>query len=116
TVFDHGNCNRAEHVKTVFVTGNSHALAYDLLLSRLARLEPFNVRVFYNGCTLLNLAAPMANDFPHCRRFYERVLVDIESRLRPGDVVFLPSLRIPRFGDQWAAFSEAKARDEIFGK
>ena len=115
TVFDHGNCNTAERVKTVFVAGDSHAVAYDTMLSRLARLEPFNVRLYYKGCALLSLAEPMAND-PDCQRFNESVLVDIESRLRPEDVVFLPSLRLPRFGDQWAAFSEATARDEIFGK
>jgi len=116
TVFDHGNCNTAEHVKTVFVAGNSHAVAYEPLLSRLARLESYSVRIFYNGCTLLKLTAPMANQPSRCRRFFESVLADIESRLRPGDVVFLPSLRLPRFGDQWATGSDATAQDEIFGK
>lgn len=116
TVFDHGSCNTVEHVKTVFVTGNSHVVAYEPLLSRLARLEPYNVRLFYNGCPVLKLTVSMANQSLRCQRFYESVLADIESRLRPGDVVFLPSLRLPRFGDQWAAFSEVTARDEIFWK
>jgi peptidoglycan/LPS O-acetylase OafA/YrhL len=115
TVYDHGNCNAAEPVRTMFVTGNSHALAYDPMLSRLARLEPYSVRILYNGCTMLNLATPMAKDSPECRRFFENVLADIEARLRPGDVVFLPSLRIQRFVDQWAPLSEA-AGEKIFAK
>lgn len=81
TVFDHGNCSPVEHVKTVFVTGNSHVVAYEPLLSRLARLEPYNVRLFYSGCPVLKLTVPMANQSPRCRRFYENVLLDVESRL-----------------------------------
>jgi peptidoglycan/LPS O-acetylase OafA/YrhL len=115
TVLDHGNCN-PERVRTVFVAGNSHALAYDPLLSRLVRLEPFSVRVYYNGCELLQLEEPMANGSERCRKFYENVLGDIASRLRPGDFVFLPSLRLPRLCDQWARFSEAAAHDKLFGR
>jgi hypothetical protein len=104
-------------VKTVYVTGNSHALAYITLLSRLVRLEPFNVRmVVHSSCTLLTLIAPMANDPPECRRFYENVLADIESRLRPGDFVFLPALRIQRFVGQAVVYSEAEVRERMFGK
>ena len=43
TVFDHGSCTTTGHVKAVAVAGPSHALAYAAMISRLTRLEPFNV-------------------------------------------------------------------------
>ena len=116
-VWNHGDCNPSVRVKNIFVTGNSHVVAYEPLLSRLARFEPFNVQVFYHhGCTFLALTVPMAKANDNCKNFYKAVLADITSRLHPGDIVFLPSLRLPRFGDQWAAFSEADALNQVFGQ
>jgi hypothetical protein len=40
--------------------------------------------------------------------------MDLRSRLKPGDVLFLPSLRLPRFSDQWIYFGEEQARHEMF--
>jgi hypothetical protein len=117
TVFDHGECNASGDVRNLFVTGNSHVDAYETLFSMLTSREPFNVRAFnFNGCALLYLARPTSSDSEFCKSFYKNVFADIESRLRPGDIVFLPSLRLPRLGDQWAAFSEPDALDELFGQ
>jgi hypothetical protein len=103
-IFNHGDCDVTDHAKNLFVTGNSHAVAYDTLLSRLARLEPLNIRLYYNGCAFLPLASPMARDSERCRSFDHNFLAEIESRLHPQDILFLPSLRLPRFGDQWATY------------
>lgn len=40
---------------------------------------------------------------------------DMLKRIRPGDVVFLPSLRLPRIVDQYFRFSMASVHDQIFG-
>lgn len=116
TVLDHPDCEATQRMRTVFVPGDSHALAYETMLSKLARSEPYNVRIYYSGCPVINLIAPMAEDSPHCRQFFESALSDITSRIRPGDVIFVPTLRLQRFGDQWATGSEAVARERMFGK
>jgi peptidoglycan/LPS O-acetylase OafA/YrhL len=90
----------------LFVTGNSHAVAYSTLLMRLGEEQPYDITVYYrSGCGLLQLSAAPATEDPACRRFYHAILEDIASRARRGDVLFLPSLRVPRLGDQWARFS-----------
>ena len=44
------------------------------------------------------------------------MLADIVSRVKPGDVVFLPSLRMPRYVDQWAKMQQGSVDAAIFGK
>jgi hypothetical protein len=101
----------------LFVTGNSHALAYIALLSELSFREPFNVHLYYRTeCDVLSLREPMAAASPSCRSFLEgEVMTEIRSTGRAGDVLFLPSLRLPRFGDQWAGLSEGEAVNWLRG-
>jgi hypothetical protein len=35
---------------------------------------------------------------------------EILGKARPGDALFLPSLRVNRFGDQWARFPDAQVK------
>lgn len=109
-------CLRAPARATVFVMGNSHALAYSRLLSKVASKETVTVQIYFrSGCTFLKLDAPMHAEEPACRRFFDTALADIASRRRTGDVLFLPSLRLPRFSDQWALLPEAEALQQMFG-
>ena len=102
-------------VRTVrlFVTGNSHALAYSTLLARLTREQPYDVTMYYRSdCAFMALTDAPSAETPNCRAYYAAILADIRKRARPGDVLFLPSLRLPRLGDEWAIFSERKVQDE----
>jgi peptidoglycan/LPS O-acetylase OafA/YrhL len=109
-------CLRAPTRATVFVMGNSHALAYSRLLSKFASKETVTVHIYFrSGCTFLKLDTPMNAEEPACRRFFDTSLADIASMRRPGDVLFLPSLRLPRFSDQWAILPEADALQQMFG-
>jgi peptidoglycan/LPS O-acetylase OafA/YrhL len=90
----------------LFVTGNSHAVAYSTLLMRLGEQRPYDIAVYYrSGCGLLQLSAAPAAEDPACRRFYDAIIADIEAHAHRGDVLFLPSLRVPRLGDQWVSYS-----------
>lgn len=56
----------------------------------------------YPGCGFLDLRFPMSQALsPECIRFSERVSAQIAESAKAGDVLFLPSLRQPRFTDQW---------------
>jgi len=94
----------------LFVAGNSHAVAYKDMLSRLALKEQFRVYLYFrSSCTLFKLTTPFDDESPECKRFLNAVLKDIGANARSGDIVFLPSLRLPRLSDQWGQMSEAEA-------
>ena len=109
-------CDITGPATQVFVSGNSHALAYRILLSLLERRGPFDVTTYRtSGCALLSLEAPMAEDSASCRDFYQQVLGDMEKNIHPGDIVFLPSLRLPRLSDQWSQLPVAEAFEKLNG-
>ena len=108
--------NRSNESDTRFVAGNSHAVAYKDMLSRLALKEPFTVYLYFrSSCTLFKLTASFDNESSECKRFLNVVLKDIEKNARSGDIVFLPSLRLPRLSDQWGQMSEAEATQSLSG-
>lgn len=115
-IYKPAGCVGETSAATLFVTGNSHALAYITMLSKLASTGKYKVEVYNRtGCGFLSLSAPVAGEAADCQRFYQEIKADILRGGRAGDVLFLPSLRLPRFGDQWASFPEAEARQKVFG-
>jgi peptidoglycan/LPS O-acetylase OafA/YrhL len=104
--------------RSLFVAGDSHATAYGLMTSGATR-ELGLTQVLYHrsGCPLFNLIAPPDDD---CAHFGNTVIADIVARSRPGDVVFLASLRLRRAIDQFGAIAPEKiaaseARDRARG-
>jgi peptidoglycan/LPS O-acetylase OafA/YrhL len=112
-----GDCDIIGPARRLFVTGNSHALAYQTMLFMLEQRGPFGVIDYrLSGCTVLPLDTPMTESSAECRSFDRSTLAKIESQLHPGDIVFLPSLRLPRLADQWATLSEADALEKLNGE
>jgi hypothetical protein len=100
----------------LFVIGDSHATAYLTLLRKLGEEQNVNVFVYTGpGCAFLSLLAPMKDASAGCQRFASGALEDIKQKAKPGDVVFLPSLRLERFGDQWATFPERAVMESMYG-
>jgi len=98
---------------TLYVLGDSHAGAIIPLLEQTSATLGITVRIFsFQGtiatpyaCSYLNLQAPMdVGRAPGCLPFNEAVRERIHSQAKPGDLVLLASLRMPRYGDQWASF------------
>ena len=98
---------------TLYVLGDSHAGAIIPLLEQTSATLGLTIRIFsFQGavatpyaCSYLDLQAPM--DFgraPGCVEFNEAVRERVQSHAKPEDVVLLASLRMPRYGDQWASF------------
>jgi len=78
----------------LFVIGDSHARVYDLLAATYAsRTRRSLARYHHNSCEFPPFT--MRRDaLSQCRAFYDSVVKAVAGRARPGDIVFLPSLRL----------------------
>ncbi|MBB4840025.1 peptidoglycan/LPS O-acetylase OafA/YrhL [Sphingomonas kyeonggiensis] len=86
---------------TLFVPADSHGLAYSPALRRLAAETGARVRLYFKpGCPYLKLIQTHASR-PRCTAWYEAVETEIAARSKPGDVVFLPGLRLTRLANQF---------------
>jgi peptidoglycan/LPS O-acetylase OafA/YrhL len=82
---------------TMFVVGDSHAVAYATMLRRLQDVDGLTVRTIDKaGCAVAPLLHP---GIERCAAFVESALAEVEAAARPGDIVFLPGLRVPRLVD-----------------
>lgn len=117
-VIDHRPCAEPDGraPQQLFVLGDSHATAYLPMLHRLSIDESVYVEVHQiPGCAFLAMFGPMGINRPaDCTTQPRVALADILLRARPGDVVFLPSLRLPRFGDQWGLLNSDDVLQEHF--
>jgi len=97
--------------RQLFVLGDSHTAAYRTMLNIVSlRLGIEVVEYERGGCAVVSL---LAADPPACRAWRDDALADIRARAKPGDVVFLASLRMPELagrdweGDEKAVFAQA---------
>lgn len=99
--------------RTLYVIGDSHAMAYEGMFRQYAAAESMQIKAYVkSGCAFISLQP--WNDDVECRRFARTILGELQD-LKPGDVLFLPSLRLPRFASQWAFHGTAQAYDGMFG-
>lgn len=99
--------SRALNEHTLYVIGDSHALAYEKLFRQYAQRTSTQVVVYGNGgCPFLSMQPWRDIDNATCNRNAEISLQDLRLRIKQGDVLFLASLRLPRISDQWAYFGE----------
>jgi peptidoglycan/LPS O-acetylase OafA/YrhL len=90
-------------VRTLFVTGDSHALGYATMFTRLVLEQAFDLRLYYkSNCGFLSLKKPTSDAPAECQKFYTAMVEDIRMRAKAGDLLFLPALRLARIGYEWA--------------
>lgn len=98
--------------RQLFVVGDSHTAAYRTMLN-VVRLQ-LGIEVLESeqgGCGVVTLIGP---DPTHCAERREANFKEIEAQAKPGDIVFLASLRMPELrGQDWAR-GEAAVWDDIF--
>lgn len=89
------------HGRQLFVFGDSHAAAYRTLLSITSQQLGLHVVEYERGgCAVASLIGPDPEGA--CSQAREQALSDIEARAKPGDIVFLASLRMPELaGRDW---------------
>jgi peptidoglycan/LPS O-acetylase OafA/YrhL len=108
-------CARENSSRQLFVLGDSHATAYLMMFDQLAAELDISVRVYTApGCPYVDLFAPMGSiRGDGCINQPLAAQRDVLALLRAGDIVFLPSLRLQRLGDQWARFDESMLRQYL---
>ncbi|MBS0479759.1 MAG: acyltransferase, partial [Proteobacteria bacterium] len=101
-----GNCTSRAAGFRVFAIGDSHNTAYAPNYRQLAaELGVPVASYFHPGCPFLRLIQPM--DVKHrCATFYRRFYDDLRRQGRPGDVIFLPGLRLTRLVNQFGHDAE----------
>jgi len=88
-------------IATLFVVGDSHAMAYAPMLSRVQAQTGWHVQVIAEaGCAV---AKPSTEMPANCVEFLESAWTQVLGRAAAGDVIFLPGLRHARIADQWGA-------------
>ena len=101
-------CRRPPAPGRLFVVGDSHAGAYSGMLHAIARLDGREVRILLRpGCSFLSLRRTAAQESPRCQGYAAQVQALLAREGRRGDLVFMPSLRLPRPRDLWGRPVEA---------
>lgn len=99
------SCKGESRKNTLFVLGDSHARAYHPMFEQLSADTGMTVRIYeFAGCSYVNFIAPMELGSRGCLAFAKSTLDKSLQSYAAGDLVFLPSLRYMRYGDQWASF------------
>lgn len=106
TTFQPQRCGRPARGRTLAVIGDSHARMFFPMLEELSAEEGVLVKVYlFPGCPFLPLSVPMSEWEPaSCAEFMQVASRQVQATVTAGDMVFLPSLRLRRFGDQWGPF------------
>lgn len=100
---------------SLFVIGDSHALAYAGIFKEYAIINNTTIYAYNNGgCPFLSFTPSRDIYLLNCRQYTDSSLKDMEKRIKPGDVLFFASLRLPRFVDQWAYFGDAEHKKILF--
>jgi len=109
-------CQTPARRQTVNVIGDSHAGAYLPMLEQLSADTGVSVHLYtFPSCPYLDLSQPQGRyRDPGCLAFSQQVVKKIADESRPGDLLFMPSLRMPRYGDQWASFNIPDMRERIY--
>lgn len=114
-VFERKACNDPVTAPDVFAIGDSHAIAYGTMFSAYALETGAKVTLYNNGgCPFLGLQ-PWRDRVPRCLRVAGQALEHMLPRLGAGDIVFMPSLRVPRFVDQWDRLPQDDIPELVFG-
>jgi peptidoglycan/LPS O-acetylase OafA/YrhL len=114
--FERTACGRTTSGPAIVVIGDSHALSYGPMFARYAMETGARVTVYNNGgCPMLSLQ-PVREAAPGCMASASAALADATAALRAGDVVFLPSLRLPRYVDQDVVRSDSLVESMVSGE
>ncbi|TCR60961.1 peptidoglycan/LPS O-acetylase OafA/YrhL [Bosea sp. BK604] len=99
----------------VYFLGDSHAFSYIHLMKRLTLVTGIEtVLVSTAGCPFLSLHWPREGE-PDCVAAIRNASAVLLSQARPGDLIFMPSMRMPRLDDQFAQYSDESALKSVFG-
>lgn len=110
-------CKGPASSRTLTVMGDSHARAYHPMFDQLTAETGVTIAIYeFAGCPYIDFRLPMNHLRPGgCAEFTKLITDKVVASSQPGDLVFLPSLRIQRFGDQWASFHIGDMMAAMYG-
>ncbi|CAK0780560.1 exopolysaccharide production protein ExoZ [Gammaproteobacteria bacterium] len=98
----------------VFAMGDSHAMNYEGLYKEYVMETGAPVTLYNNGgCPFISLMLGREGG-AGCPENTQAALEDMLGKLGAGDVVLLPSLRVPRFVDPWIRYPYQQQLEQIF--
>jgi len=101
-------------IPRMFAIGDSHASAYMTTFKTFALETSTEIHLYSNGgCPFLSLQPE--REAGTCRAATDAAIADMLKQSSRGDVLFLPSLRLARFSNQFAAADEKAARATMIG-
>lgn len=106
------NARVSDNRSNVFLLGDSHAWAYTTLIKKFVSETGQSAVIYWmSGCGDTFNITP-ENMPPVCKEFLRYSLSEIGSQAKQGDVLFLVSLKLNRFTQQWENFdvNEQKRR------
>jgi len=111
-------CAQTAPEKTLYVLGDSHARAYHPMFDQLSADTRLKVVIFeYPGCPFIDFLTPIDNRRPAgCLEFTQSIQRFILEQAKASDMLFLPSLRIYRYGDQWASFNIPNMYERMYNE
>ncbi len=89
----------------IFVLGDSHTGAYSTMLQQLK--DEYKINTFQyssGGCGVADFHSSNLSKNPACLNYINNILKQIEKKAKANDILFLASLRMVRFCDQYAVF------------
>ncbi len=113
--FIRGGCGGSSEGRRVYFLGDSHSYVLQNLMRRFTLITGVeSVLVTTAGCTFLSLQLERDID-PGCAAPTAAAVRHLQTHLKAGDLVFLPSLRLPRLTEQFRRFSDAAAVNGVYG-
>ena len=109
--YERSDCNKPPSNRHLFMVGDSHAWSYVPLIKRIVLLTGMPVSYVRNGgCSFVSLRL---GEDERCKAMTDQAVEAVLADARPGDIVFLPSLRLPRLSEQFARFDDTAAWDSM---
>lgn len=112
-------CLGKSNNRKIFVLGDSHAGMLAPVFDQIVGEEGFQVSVFsYAGCSFIDFNAPMKIPYRSagCLEFTEAIAKHTARSANPGDIALLSSLRMQRYGDQWASYNRNNMYDFMYNQ
>jgi peptidoglycan/LPS O-acetylase OafA/YrhL len=87
--------------RRIFALGDSHTAAYRTMLNIVSGQLGIEVSEYEaGGCAVAGLLKPMSQ-LENCEQFYQDSLSEIKRLAKPGDIVFLASMRMPELSNRF---------------
>ncbi len=99
--------------RTIFVIGDSHSAAYRTMLKEISIQLGVETEIYEKGgCAIAGLITPI-DQLNDCQEYYDQTFAEVKNKAKPGDIIFMASLRMPELSGRFEPYDEAQATAHI---